>query len=44
MSENAIPENDTPPILKRWSRLYWLVIINLLFWLSAFYVCRRIFE
>jgi len=35
---------ESPPILKKWSRLYWIVMLNLIFWLSAFYIFRRIFE
>jgi hypothetical protein len=37
-------ENSPPPILKSWSRMYLAVIINLIFWLSTFYIIRRIFE
>jgi len=37
-------KSEAPPILKKWSRLYWVVILNLVFWLSTFYLFRRIFE
>jgi hypothetical protein len=43
MEEN-VNQIENPPILKKWSRLYWAVMINLILWLSAFYVFRRIFE
>jgi len=36
--------HENPPILKRWSRLYTLVIANLIFCLILFYIIRRIFE
>jgi len=35
---------EAPPILKNWSRLYTIVMINLVFWLLTFYIIRRIFE
>ena len=35
---------ENPPILKKWSRLYWAVMLNLVFWLFAFFIFRRIFE
>jgi hypothetical protein len=37
-------EIESPPILKKWSRLYWVVMINLVGWLLVFYTFRRIFE
>ena len=44
-SDNYTRETDSsPPILKSWSRLYTLVIINLVLWLVVFYIIRRIFE
>jgi hypothetical protein len=35
---------ESPPILKSWSRLYTVVMVNLVFWLLTFYILRRIFE
>lgn len=35
---------ESPPILNSWSRLYLLVLVNLIFWLFTFYIIRRIFE
>jgi len=35
---------ESPPILKRWSRLYMIVMINLVLCLLTFYLIRRIFE
>lgn len=35
---------ERPPILRRWSRLYVIVMVNLALWLLMFYILRRIFE
>ena len=35
---------EKPPIMKSWNRLYAVVILNLLFCLTIFYIIRRIFE
>ena len=35
---------ESPPILKKWSRLYFIVMLNLVFWLLLFFSFRRIFE
>lgn len=35
---------EPPPVLKKWSRLYLVVMINLVLWLLIFYVFRRLFE
>jgi hypothetical protein len=35
---------EKPPILKTWNRIYLLVILNLIFCLTLFYIIRRIFE
>jgi len=35
---------EKPPFFKKWSTLYWVVFANLIFWLSLFYIFRRIFE
>jgi len=35
---------DSPPILKKWSRLYWAVMINLVLWLLIFLIFRKVFE
>ena len=43
MEEN-IEKLENPPILKKWSRLYWAVIINLVTWLLIFYLFRKVFE
>lgn len=37
-------ENESPPILKKWKNLYWVVMLNLIGWLIVFYIFRRIFE
>lgn len=37
-------DHESPPIFKRWSRLYSLVIINLIFWLTFFYILQKVFE
>ncbi|MFC2134606.1 hypothetical protein ACFLTH_08320 [Bacteroidota bacterium] len=37
-------ENEPPPIMKKWSRLYWLMIINLIGLLLFFYLFRKVFE
>jgi len=44
MKQTYEPENTPPPVLKRWPRLYGLVMMNLVFWLALFYIIRRIFE
>lgn len=44
MMEKTQTENNNPPVMKSWFRLYTLVIINLVFWLSVFYLFRRMFE
>lgn len=41
---NKIKSKENPPILKKWSRLYWLVIFNLGFWLLIFFLFRKAFE
>lgn len=43
MEEN-INHIENPPILKKWSRLYLAVMVNLVFWLTAFYLFRKVFE
>lgn len=35
---------EKPPILQTWNRLYAVVIFNLIFCLTVFYIIRRIFE
>ena len=35
---------EKPPIFKKWSLLYYLVLANLVFWLTLFYIFRRVFE
>jgi hypothetical protein len=42
--KNKNVNDEPPPILKHWSRLYSIVMINLLFWLLTFYIIRRMFE
>jgi hypothetical protein len=37
-------QEDKPPILGSWKKLYFLVMINLVGWLTVFYIIRRIFE
>jgi len=44
MGKNNVQQIEPPPILKRWSKLYWVVMINLVAWLLVFYTFRRIFE
>lgn len=44
METNKQIENDAPPILKKWSRIYWVLIINLAGWLLLFYLFRKVFE
>jgi len=44
MKEKIFDENEKPPIMKSWSRLYWAVILNLVFWLTLFYIFRKVFE
>jgi hypothetical protein len=45
MTEETQHNNEAPPpILKKWSRLYWAVMINLAAWLLMFFIFRRIFE
>jgi sugar phosphate permease len=35
---------EKPLIFKSWNRLYLLVLLNLIFCLTVFYIIRRIFE
>jgi hypothetical protein len=35
---------DTPPLLGKWSNLYWAVMLNLVLWLTVFYLFRKVFE
>jgi hypothetical protein len=42
--EKNYTEIESPPILKKWSRLYWAVMINLVSWLLVFYAFRKVFE
>jgi len=44
MMEENQNQIEGPPILKKWSRLYWIVMLNLVFWLTSFFIFRRIFE
>ena len=44
MTGNHNIEDERPPILGSWKKLYLLVLINLVGWLTVFYILRRIFE
>jgi len=44
MIEKTEHEIESPPILKKWSRLYWAVMINLIGWLLIFFIFRKVFE
>ncbi len=44
MNDKIQNEGDSPPIFKKWSRIYWIVIINLVGWLLIFYLFRKAFE
>jgi hypothetical protein len=44
MIDKTENEIESPPILKKWSRLYWAVMINLVGWLLIFFIFRKVFE
>lgn len=44
MENNTEIENGSPPIFKKWSHLYWVLMINLVGWLLIFYLFRKAFE
>jgi len=44
VTRNQNIEDERPPILGSWKKLYMLVLVNLVGWLTVFYILRRIFE
>lgn len=43
----AGPEHDTeepPPVLKSWRNIYLLVLGNLVFWITLFYIFTWVFQ
>lgn len=36
-------DNEKPPVMKTWPRLYWLVFLSLVFWLTFFYIFKEVF-
>jgi hypothetical protein len=35
--DSGLPDDEPPPILRSWRRLYAAVLVHLLFWIAVFY-------
>lgn len=42
--DKTLPELDKPPFFKSWKGMYWLVLGNLAFLITLFYIITKIYE